>query len=149
MIDRTELDRLWQEIQDTSWCRPDAPHVRFAAALAAELAGYQMGAKAEADAGDEARAVVRRLEAENAELRLQCGGMDLEIAELRDLLARPPQGLPVLSEERSKEISDKTRANYLAYADELWGGDPNCQHDVQCAPGGGVKCTKCGAWCCY
>ncbi|WP_454735417.1 hypothetical protein [Cupriavidus necator] len=26
------------------------------------------------------------------------------------------------------------------YGGELFGADPNCNHDVQCAPGGGVKC---------
>lgn len=35
------------------------------------------------------------------------------------------------------------------YEGELWGADPNCNHDVQCAPGGGVKCTKCPGWFCY
>jgi hypothetical protein len=33
--------------------------------------------------------------------------------------------------------------------DELWNADPNCKHDVRCAPGGGVKCTKCPGWFCY
>lgn len=32
---------------------------------------------------------------------------------------------------------------------ELWNADPNCQHDEQPAPGGGVKCTKCPGWFCY
>lgn len=27
---------------------------------------------------------------------------------------------------------------------ELWDADPNCDHDEQPAPGGGVKCSKCG-----
>lgn len=31
----------------------------------------------------------------------------------------------------------------------LWAADPDCDHDVQCAPGGGVKCTKCPGWFCY
>jgi hypothetical protein len=32
---------------------------------------------------------------------------------------------------------------------ELWEADPDCKHDIQCAPGGGVKCTKCRGWFCY
>lgn len=38
----------------------------------------------------------------------------------------------------------------LTYSgDELWDADPDCEHEVVDAPGGGVKCTKCGGWCCY
>lgn len=33
--------------------------------------------------------------------------------------------------------------------EELWEADPNCVHDIQHAPGGGVKCTKCRGWFCY
>lgn len=33
--------------------------------------------------------------------------------------------------------------------EELWGADLNCDHDIQPAPGGGVKCTKCPGWFCY
>jgi hypothetical protein len=35
------------------------------------------------------------------------------------------------------------------YEDELFGADPNCDHDVRPAPGGGVKCTKCPGWFCF
>lgn len=36
------------------------------------------------------------------------------------------------------------------YTDEdLFDADPNCKHKVICAPGGGVKCTKCSGWFCY
>lgn len=31
----------------------------------------------------------------------------------------------------------------------LWDADPNCEHDVVCASGGGVKCTKCTGRFCY
>jgi hypothetical protein len=31
---------------------------------------------------------------------------------------------------------------------ELWDGDPNCEHNIVDAPGGGRKCTKCGGWMC-
>ena len=32
---------------------------------------------------------------------------------------------------------------------ELWDANPNCVHDIQPAPGGGVRCTKCSGWFCY
>lgn len=32
---------------------------------------------------------------------------------------------------------------------ELWNAFPGCDHDIQCASGGGVKCTKCGGWYCF
>ena len=32
---------------------------------------------------------------------------------------------------------------------ELYDADPNCDHFVVDAPGGGVKCTKCPGWFCY
>jgi hypothetical protein len=33
--------------------------------------------------------------------------------------------------------------------DELYDADPNCQHQVQAASGGGVKCAKCTGWFCF
>ncbi|MBE3085603.1 MAG: hypothetical protein IMZ64_05225 [Bacteroidetes bacterium] len=33
---------------------------------------------------------------------------------------------------------------------DLFNADPNCDHNIVCAPsGGGVKCTKCTGWFCY
>jgi hypothetical protein len=32
---------------------------------------------------------------------------------------------------------------------DLWDADPNCKHEVVDAPGGGVKCRKCGGWFCF
>ena len=37
----------------------------------------------------------------------------------------------------------------LRYDGELWNEDPNCEHEVEPSPGGGVKCTKCSGWFCY
>jgi hypothetical protein len=50
-----------------------------------------------------------------------------------------------------KEGAEEPAAVYdLLNGEELWDADPECEHDVQCAPfGGGVKCTKCRGWCCY
>lgn len=33
--------------------------------------------------------------------------------------------------------------------DELWNAREDCRHNVVLQPGGGVKCTECGGWCCY
>lgn len=33
--------------------------------------------------------------------------------------------------------------------EELWGADPNCEHNIISMPSGGVRCTKCKGWCCY
>lgn len=41
------------------------------------------------------------------------------------------------------------RRKQLEPISELWGGDPNCDHDERPAPGGGVGCSKCSAWFCY
>lgn len=32
---------------------------------------------------------------------------------------------------------------------DLYGADPDCEHDIRPAPGGGVKCIKCPGWFCY
>lgn len=32
---------------------------------------------------------------------------------------------------------------------ELWDADPDCEHDIKPAFGGGVNCTKCGGWFCF
>ena len=39
--------------------------------------------------------------------------------------------------------------NPPVYNHDLLGGDPNCEHNVVAAAGGGVKCTKCPGWFCY
>jgi len=33
--------------------------------------------------------------------------------------------------------------------EDLFGSDPNCEHEVVSAPGGGVKCKKCTGWFCF
>lgn len=32
---------------------------------------------------------------------------------------------------------------------ELWNADPDCDHHIVSAPGGGVKCTNCSGWFCF
>lgn len=33
--------------------------------------------------------------------------------------------------------------------DWLFDADPNCDHHIVDAPGGGIKCTKCRGWFCF
>lgn len=33
--------------------------------------------------------------------------------------------------------------------EELWNADPDCKHNIVCASGGGIKCTKCSGWFCF
>lgn len=44
---------------------------------------------------------------------------------------------------------EEQKPKSIKYRGELWNADPNCAHNVVCAPGGGVKCTKCNGWVCY
>ena len=37
----------------------------------------------------------------------------------------------------------------LPWTGELWDADPDCDHEVVNAPGGGVKCNKCPGWFCF
>lgn len=30
----------------------------------------------------------------------------------------------------------------------LWGAEVGCEHEIQLANGGGIKCVKCGGWFC-
>jgi hypothetical protein len=32
---------------------------------------------------------------------------------------------------------------------ELWDADPNCDHEIRSAQGGGEECSKCSGWFCY
>lgn len=51
-----------------------------------------------------------------------------------------PYGTAVMAESQqpNPEIGDQ----------ELWDADPNCEHNIVAAPGGGVRCTKCAGWYC-
>lgn len=40
-----------------------------------------------------------------------------------------------------------TPAEY--HSEHLYGSDDKCAHNIACANGGGIKCTKCGGWFCY
>jgi len=32
---------------------------------------------------------------------------------------------------------------------DLYDADPDCKHDIVCASGGGIKCSKCRGWFCF
>lgn len=53
-----------------------------------------------------------------------------------------------ITEKRLTAAAEQKEMNE-AHGSELWNADPNCEHNVVCAPGGGVKCTKCLGWFCY
>lgn len=46
-------------------------------------------------------------------------------------------------------IKPRKKKQKRAEKEELWDADPKCRHKIVDAPGGGVKCTKCGGWFCY
>lgn len=47
-----------------------------------------------------------------------------------------PQSIKIKYEESSHEY-------------ELWDAVPSCTHEIRSACGGGIRCTKCGGWCCF
>ena len=63
------------------------------------------------------------------------------------MLEAKPIKTEMASLDKAKE--DNREPKQLKNDGELWGADPACDHHVICAPGGGVKCTKCGGWFCY
>lgn len=53
---------------------------------------------------------------------------------------------PPENREHWVKPGDEDKGNF---ATELWDARVGCEHDIQPAPGGGVKCTKCSGWFCY
>jgi len=47
----------------------------------------------------------------------------------------------------NEHIDENDRLSYKT--DELYNADPECDHHIVSAPGGGVKCNKCAGWFCY
>lgn len=47
-------------------------------------------------------------------------------------------------EKQESEVKQEKKNKW-----ELWNADPDCEHEVVNAPGGGVKCKKCRGWFCY
>lgn len=46
------------------------------------------------------------------------------------------------------EKYNEFRKIYLDKTEYLIGGDENCDHEIEGASGGGIKCTKCTGWYC-
>lgn len=57
--------------------------------------------------------------------------------------------LSVTDAERFEEFVEQMKEALDMETTELWGADPECEHIIICAPGGGIKCTKCNGWYCY
>lgn len=53
----------------------------------------------------------------------------------------------LLLQHRMVNMTDKEILQSLG--DDLWDADAECEHDIENAPGGGVRCTKCNGWFCY
>ena len=52
----------------------------------------------------------------------------------------------------ARDAPEQPRAKDDPPGEELWGADPNCEHDIRAktmSEGGGVECTKCKGWFCY
>lgn len=51
---------------------------------------------------------------------------------------------------RKQFIKDQAEQKRMdrANAEELYNADPDCEHNIVSASGGGVKCTKCNGWYC-
>lgn len=74
--------------------------------------------------------------------------------------------LPAICVDRTRQVSHQfqpcsppyllPRAEPIALpggetfpSDLLYDEDPECDHDIRDAPGGGIKCSKCPGWFCY
>ncbi|MGF2715825.1 hypothetical protein ACQUY5_26900 [Bacillus cereus] len=52
-----------------------------------------------------------------------------------------------MEDSLKKEMEEE--ANPDTFEFELYNADEDCEHDIQPASGGGVKCLKCNGWFCY
>jgi len=48
-----------------------------------------------------------------------------------------------------KEHDRRAMEGALIATISLFDADPECEHDMRDAPGGGIKCTKCRGWFCF
>lgn len=72
-----------------------------------------------------------------------------EISQVKcDLRANDSERFILDNKLRKLELDLNDHPDTPPYGLRLFGGNPNCKHHVVKANGGGVKCTKCGAWCC-
>jgi hypothetical protein len=66
-------------------------------------------------------------------------------SEVKDLFQR----LLYLCWEDAVDNDDDPQDKLVYKTLDLWDADPECDHDVDDAPGGGVACKRCGGWFCY
>lgn len=69
---------------------------------------------------------------------------------------RGPDGLKIINQQECDRLLDAVFAPLkenntikLDKDEELWQANPDCEHNIICAPGGGIKCTKCSGWFCW
>lgn len=51
--------------------------------------------------------------------------------------------------ENKSRSKDCKECDGQSHFHELYDADPECRHNIKCASGGGIKCTKCGGWFCF
>lgn len=80
----------------------------------------------------------------------QIGVDETERAIAMDRLKRSASNMPAkeLEHEWAPPDTDKERWWPLREGEELYGADPECDHEIVDQPHGGVKCLKCAGWFC-
>lgn len=101
-------------------------------------------------------ALERMLKMHNAMMQKVNHGASFYDAELIREMAEAPihaARLLLVTEDDSAAKSEfPTFREVVANEDReqpLYDADPNCMHEIVDAPGGGVRCEKCGGWFCY
>lgn len=58
------------------------------------------------------------------------------------------EGLDEIAEPVSYTVNKGFRRTKIG-EETLFDADPDCEHDIQAKPNGGVGCVKCGGWFCF
>lgn len=51
--------------------------------------------------------------------------------------------------KQTPKQSERSETSVFRLSDNLWGADPDCDHDIEYPSGGGVRCKKCSGWFCF
>lgn len=51
--------------------------------------------------------------------------------------------------QKQSQVRELKQVTGKYWWEALYSADENCDHDIQPASGGGVKCTKCNGWFCF